>query len=66
MSLQARSFYTVPEETARVARAIFPNGNIYMQLYDTFGTLFCDEDFAELFAQDARPVALHLLTPRLA
>jgi len=29
MSLQAQPTYTVPEETARVARAIFPLGHPY-------------------------------------
>ena len=40
MSLQAQPAYTVPEETARVARAIFPHGNQYVRSYDTFGSLF--------------------------
>jgi hypothetical protein len=39
MSLFARHLYAVPEETERVARAIFPKGNLYMQWYDTFGVL---------------------------
>ena len=55
MSLQARRSYTVPEETARVARAIFPPGNPYLQLYDTFGSLFQDQDFAALFPVDGQP-----------
>jgi len=55
MSLQARRSYTVPEETARVARAIFPPGNPYLQLYDTFGSLFQDQDFAALFPADGQP-----------
>jgi hypothetical protein len=44
-SLFPRHIYAVPEATERVARAIFPNGNLYMQWYDTFGMLFTDEDF---------------------
>jgi len=48
MSLQPQASYTVPEETARVARAIFPKGHIYLRLADTFGSLFEDADFAEL------------------
>lgn len=55
MSLKSQSVYTVPEDTKQVARAIFPHGNIYMQLYDTFGTVFQDTDFAELFAHDGQP-----------
>ena len=45
----------MPDETVRVARAIFPDGNLYMQWYDTFGVLFADEDFIALFAQDGQP-----------
>jgi transposase len=45
----------VPDETARVARAIFPKGNLYLQWYDTFGTLFKDQDFAGLFSTEGQP-----------
>jgi transposase len=45
----------VPEETARVAHAIFPKGNVYLRLADTFGSLFQDTDFAELFPVDGQP-----------
>jgi transposase len=55
MSFFPRSMYAVPEETARVARAIFPKGNLYMQWYDTFGMLYADEDFRALFAPDGQP-----------
>jgi transposase len=55
MSLFPRRMYEVPEETERVARAIFPKGNLYMQWYDTFGVLFADEDFRALFAPDGQP-----------
>jgi hypothetical protein len=33
MSLQPQPIYCVPEETARVARAIFPAGNLVMRMY---------------------------------
>ena len=36
-SLQAQPNYKVPEKTAETARAIFPGGNLYMKLFDTFG-----------------------------
>ncbi len=55
MSLPPRKAYCVSEETARVARAIFPDGNLYMQWYDTFGTLFEDQDFAVLFSAEGQP-----------
>jgi transposase len=36
-------------ETAHVARAAFPTGNLYMLLRDELGTLAVSEDFAPLF-----------------
>jgi hypothetical protein len=55
MSLPPRIAYCVPDETARVTRAIFPDGNLYMRWYDTFGTLFEDRDFAALFSTEGQP-----------
>ena len=34
MSLQPEPIGPVPEETARVARAAFPKGNVYLQMRD--------------------------------
>ncbi len=55
MSLQPQVVYLVPEETARVARAIFPKGNVAMRMYDQLGMLFQDRDFAELFPIQGQP-----------
>ena len=55
MSLQAQPNYKVPEKTAEIARAIFPEGNLYMKLFDTFGSLFSDQDFAQLFPDNGQP-----------
>jgi transposase len=55
MSLQPRENYQVPEETAKVARAIFPKGNLVMRLYDELGMLFHDSDFADLFPREGQP-----------
>jgi transposase len=49
MSLQPQAISPIPEETARVARAIFPSGNRYMQLRDELGTIYTDEHFATLY-----------------
>lgn len=57
MSLQPQVIYCVPEETARVARAIFPDGNLVMQMYDELGMLFRDADFADLFPKEGQPAA---------
>jgi transposase len=55
MSLQPCDSYRIPPETARVARAIFPDGNLVMRLYDELGLLFHDRDFADLFAVRGQP-----------
>ena len=44
-----------PAETARVARAIFPDGNLVMRIYDELGLLFQDRDFADLFPIQGQP-----------
>ena len=41
--------------TVEVARAAFPRGNRYLTLRDTFGPLFTDEDFADLYSHRGRP-----------
>ncbi|GHO50761.1 hypothetical protein KSX_89240 [Ktedonospora formicarum] len=48
MSLQPQSLPAIPEETARVARSLFPKGNRYMWLRDELGALSHDEQFTSL------------------
>lgn len=55
MCLHPRSVDPVPEETARVARAAFPKGTLYMTMRDTLGEVFEDEDFAHLFPRRGQP-----------
>jgi transposase len=55
MSLKPQAIGPVPEETARIARAAYPRGNIYIQLRDTLGTIYEDEQFADLFPQRGQP-----------
>jgi transposase len=55
MSLQSTLFYLIPEDTARVARAAFPNGTLIMDMYDALGPLYTNPDFADLFATRGRP-----------
>lgn len=45
----------IPEDTARVAKAVFKNGNRYLLLRDTFGDLFHSNDFRHLFHAEGRP-----------
>ena len=49
MTLHARYIPEAPEETVKVAKAAFRKGNRYMQMRDELGTLFNDEQFADLF-----------------
>jgi transposase len=62
MSLDPSPIEPVPEETARVARAIFPKGNRYLLLRDTLGTLFTDPLFADLFPSRGQPALARLST----
>jgi transposase len=45
----------MPEETRRVAQAIFPEGNRYMRWYDEFGLIFNEADFVHLYPSDGQP-----------
>ncbi len=55
MCLKPQPIESVPEETARIARRAYPKGNIYLQLRDTFGSFYQDEDFVELYPQRGQP-----------
>ncbi len=46
---------TVPEETALVAHAAFPNGNVYLWIRDELGQIYQDKDFAELYDERGQP-----------
>lgn len=55
MSLKPTPIPPVPEETARVARAAFPKGSVVMQLRDELGSLYTDDQFADLFPTHGQP-----------
>lgn len=55
MSLQVKPGSSVPEETARVARAAFPKGNAYLTLRDELETIYADDQFAGLFPKRGQP-----------
>ena len=55
MSLKPSVIEPVPEETARIARAAFPKGNIYLSMRNELGIAFCDADFADLFPRRGQP-----------
>ena len=55
MTLHPRFIPEVPEETARVAQAAFRKGNRYLQMRDELGTIYNDEQFADLFPNVGHP-----------
>ena len=55
MSLQPQTIAAVPLQTRQVAQAAFPQGNRYMLLRETLGTLYNDALFADLFPQRGQP-----------
>jgi transposase len=55
MSLKPMPIPPVPPDTARVARAAFRKGNLYLKLRDELGTLVQDSDFIPLFATEGFP-----------
>jgi transposase len=48
MSLRCQTVGPVPDETARVAKAVFSKGNAYLSIRDKLGTIYTDELFAAL------------------
>jgi transposase len=55
MSLRPQPMGPIPEQTARMAKAAFPGGNLYMRMRDELGPIFTDTAFAPLFAARGRP-----------
>jgi len=55
MSLHPEPFEAVPAETARMAQAAFPGGNLFMRMRDELGRLYTDDEFAGLFAVRGQP-----------
>ncbi|MCX4821256.1 IS1182 family transposase [Streptomyces sp. NBC_01142] len=55
MSLHGVELAEIPEETARVARAVFPKGCLAMRMRDVLGPVFADAQFEGLFPVRGRP-----------
>jgi transposase len=50
MTLHARDHFPIPEDTARVARQVYPKGdNVWMTARDHLGFWYRDSDYADLF-----------------
>src|SRR3954447_1632679 len=57
MSLHPLSAHSIPDETRRVAHAAFPKGTLCLRIADELGTLYRDDQFAELFPKWGQPAA---------
>jgi len=55
MSLRAPLVHCLPEDTAAVAHAAFPQGNAYMRVLDALGPVYQNTQFAALFPKDGQP-----------
>jgi len=55
MSLKPLPIGPVPQETADLAKAVFPEGSTCMKMRDELGTLYQDEMFAALFPKEGQP-----------
>jgi transposase len=53
--LRPDSDHQIPEETIKVPKAAFPNGNIYLTLRDTLGPLFDDQNFQDFYPALGQP-----------
>lgn len=66
MSLRKQPLGDVPPDTARIAKAAFRKGNVYIEIGDHLGTIFDFSDFETLFPAKgqsaASPVLLALTT----
>lgn len=55
MSLHPQAEQVVPAQTAEVARAIFPKGNLCITMADALRSFLCDQDFSGLFSSQGQP-----------
>jgi len=55
MSLKIMPISPIPDETARITQAAFPHGTLLVRIRNTLGTLYTDEDFADLFPSHGQP-----------
>ena len=62
MSLQRKSLPAIPPETVLVAKAAFPSGSVYMQMRDELGSIYDDEFFGSVYAQEGQPAIPRLLS----
>src|SRR5258708_2397680 len=54
MSLHPEKLPEIPEETARIAKILFPKGNKYMWLREELGAIYKDEQFTSLYPKNGQ------------
>ena len=55
MALKPLPIPPVPDLTRIIAAAAFPKGNVYVQMRDELGSLYTDDLFTELYAEEGQP-----------
>ena len=55
MSLHPTHDFTIPGQTAQVAKSAFPDGNLCLSMRDELGTIFSDEQFRQLYSERGQP-----------
>jgi transposase len=55
MSFRASPSTVIPAETIRIAHAAFPKGTLCIQMRDTLGPIYDDDQFAALFSSTGQP-----------
>ena len=55
MSMRPEEIPEIPSDTLEVAKAAFPDDNLYMQMREELGVIYRDSDFVELFSSRGQP-----------
>lgn len=67
MTMHPQEKWSIPEDTKRVAHAVFKKGNIYLKIADQLGQLYQDQEWSDLYPNDCgqsaiSPARLALIT----
>lgn len=67
MTIHPQEKWSIPEETKRVALAVFKKGNIYLKIAEQLGQLYEDKEWLDLYSPDCgqsgiSPARLALIT----
>ena len=55
--MHERDYSQIPSQTIEVARQAFPKGTLYLQLRDSLGVIYSDQQFASLFCATSGQLA---------